>query len=166
MTPQNATPEATLEVSPPYGRFSAAYSAGAERGFSETMARFALQQAGSGQLPCRSVIDVACGIGAACEFFAVNGLQTIGTDVSPDMLERARAAAMVKGLAITYVEQDMRSLAVPEHVDLVTCMYDRLNFKTTPADLLNVIDLLKYEKVLMTEEAARRVEELWGKKAA
>jgi large subunit ribosomal protein L4 len=38
--------------------------------------------------------------------------------------------------------------------------------KTTPADLLNVIDLLKYEKILMTEEAARRVEELWGKKAA
>lgn len=38
--------------------------------------------------------------------------------------------------------------------------------KTTPADLLNVIDLLKYEKLLMTEEAVRRVEELWGKKAA
>lgn len=38
--------------------------------------------------------------------------------------------------------------------------------KTTPADLLNVIDLLTYEKLLMTEEAIRRVEELWGKKEA
>lgn len=38
--------------------------------------------------------------------------------------------------------------------------------KTTPADLLNVIDLLSYEKLLITEEAIRRVEELWGKKAA
>ncbi len=38
--------------------------------------------------------------------------------------------------------------------------------KTTPADLLNVIDLLSFEKLLMTEEAVRRVEELWGKKAA
>jgi large subunit ribosomal protein L4 len=38
--------------------------------------------------------------------------------------------------------------------------------KTTPADLLNVIDLLSYEKLLMTEEAIRRVEVLWGKKAA
>ena len=37
--------------------------------------------------------------------------------------------------------------------------------KTTPADLLNVIDLLSYEKILMTEEAVRRVEELWGSKA-
>ncbi len=38
--------------------------------------------------------------------------------------------------------------------------------KTTPADLLNVIDLLNFEKLLMTEEAVRRVEELWGRKAA
>lgn len=38
--------------------------------------------------------------------------------------------------------------------------------KTTPADLLNVIDLLSCEKLLMTEEAVRRVEELWGRKAA
>jgi large subunit ribosomal protein L4 len=38
--------------------------------------------------------------------------------------------------------------------------------KTTPADLLNVIDLLSYEKLLITEEAIRRIEELWGKKAA
>jgi len=38
--------------------------------------------------------------------------------------------------------------------------------KTTPADLLNVIDLLTYEKILMTEEAVRRVEKLWGKKEA
>jgi len=38
--------------------------------------------------------------------------------------------------------------------------------KTTPADLLNVIDLLSYEKLLMTEEALRRVEVLWGRKTA
>jgi large subunit ribosomal protein L4 len=38
--------------------------------------------------------------------------------------------------------------------------------KTTPADLLNVIDLLSYEKILMTEEALRRVEVLWGRKTA
>lgn len=38
--------------------------------------------------------------------------------------------------------------------------------KTTPADLLNVIDLLSCEKLLMTEEALRRVEVLWGPKSA
>ncbi|UCH42622.1 MAG: 50S ribosomal protein L4 [Dehalococcoidales bacterium] len=34
--------------------------------------------------------------------------------------------------------------------------------KTTLADLLNVVDLLAYKKLLMTVAAARRVEELWG----
>lgn len=38
--------------------------------------------------------------------------------------------------------------------------------KTTVARVLNVIDLLSYKKLLMTEPALRRVEELWGKKAA
>jgi large subunit ribosomal protein L4 len=38
--------------------------------------------------------------------------------------------------------------------------------KTTPADLLNFIDVITYEKILMTEEAVRRVEGLWGKKSA
>jgi len=35
--------------------------------------------------------------------------------------------------------------------------------KTTPAGLLNVIDLLSYERLLITEAAVRQVEQLWGK---
>lgn len=140
MTLQNTTPSTRPAVSLPYGRFAAAYAAGAERNFSETMARFALQQAESSGLPCRSVVDVACGIGAACEFFAANGLQAIGTDASHDMLQRARATAAAKGLAITYAEQDMRHLTVPGPADLVTCMYDSLNFMTTPADLRSAFE--------------------------
>ncbi len=140
MTPQNTIPGTRPETSPPYGRFAAAYAAGAERTFSQTMARFALEQVEPGQLPCRSVLDVACGIGAACEYFAASGLQATGADVSRDMLERARAAAAAKGLTVSYVEQDMRHLAVPERVDLVTCMYDSLNFMTTPADLRSAFE--------------------------
>ncbi|MFC1961815.1 50S ribosomal protein L4 [Chloroflexota bacterium] len=34
--------------------------------------------------------------------------------------------------------------------------------KTMPASLLNVLDLLSYKMVLITEAAVRRVEELWG----
>lgn len=139
MTAQRTTTEAPPVISQPYRRFAAAYASGAERDFSQAMARFALQQTetgrSSGRFSCRSVLDVACGIGAACEFFATGGRRTTGVDISTDMLERARAAAKAKGLAISYVEQDMRSLAVPERVDLVTCMYDSLNFMITPADL-------------------------------
>ena len=35
--------------------------------------------------------------------------------------------------------------------------------KTMPANLLNVVDLLSYRTVLMTEDAVRRVEQLWGR---
>jgi SAM-dependent methyltransferase len=140
MTPQNATASTGPDVSPPYGRFAAAYAAGAEREFSQTMARFALQQAESIGPPCRSVVDVACGIGAACEFFAAGGLQVAGTDASYAMVERARAAAAARGLDITYAEQDMRHLAVAERADLVTCMYDSLNFMTRPTDLRSAFE--------------------------
>jgi large subunit ribosomal protein L4 len=34
--------------------------------------------------------------------------------------------------------------------------------KTTPANLLNVVDLLKYDKLLLTEEALAVIERVWG----
>lgn len=37
--------------------------------------------------------------------------------------------------------------------------------KTLPASLLNVVDLLSYKTLLMTEAAVRKAEQLWGKKA-
>ena len=36
--------------------------------------------------------------------------------------------------------------------------------KTIPASLLNVIDLLSHKRLLMTEAAVDKVEQLWGKK--
>lgn len=36
--------------------------------------------------------------------------------------------------------------------------------KTIPARLLNIIDLTTYKKLLMTEEAVRQIEEIWGGK--
>ncbi len=36
--------------------------------------------------------------------------------------------------------------------------------KTIPASLLNVIDILSYKMLLMTEAAVRKVEQIWGKR--
>lgn len=38
--------------------------------------------------------------------------------------------------------------------------------KTTPANLLNVLDILSYKMLLMTVAAVRKAEQLWGEKAA
>ncbi|MDD5702748.1 MAG: 50S ribosomal protein L4 [Dehalococcoidales bacterium] len=35
--------------------------------------------------------------------------------------------------------------------------------KTLPANILNVVDLLSYQSLVMTEEAVRKAEQLWGK---
>jgi large subunit ribosomal protein L4 len=37
--------------------------------------------------------------------------------------------------------------------------------KTTPANLLNVADLLKYDKLLLTEDALAVIEQVWGSEA-
>ncbi|AHB13184.1 MULTISPECIES: 50S ribosomal protein L4 [Dehalococcoides] len=37
--------------------------------------------------------------------------------------------------------------------------------KTTPANLLNISDMLKNKQLVMTEEAVRQVEELWGQRS-
>ncbi|MGQ4619737.1 methyltransferase domain-containing protein [Nocardia sp. R7R-8] len=102
---------------------------------------FALQAANVGPGgPCTSVVDVACGIGAACEYFATTGLRTIGVDASPEMLEQARNSAKNRGQQIDYIEQDMRHLSVATKVDLVTCMYDSLNFMLVIDDLEQAFD--------------------------
>jgi large subunit ribosomal protein L4 len=38
--------------------------------------------------------------------------------------------------------------------------------KTLPASILNVVDIITYKRLLMTEAAVRRAEELWGGKNA
>jgi large subunit ribosomal protein L4 len=35
--------------------------------------------------------------------------------------------------------------------------------KTLPANILNVIDLLSFKSLVMTEDAVRKAEQLWGK---
>jgi large subunit ribosomal protein L4 len=36
--------------------------------------------------------------------------------------------------------------------------------KTTPANILNVVDILSYKMLLMTEAAVRKAEQLWGER--
>jgi len=39
-----------------------------------------------------------------------------------------------------------------------------VGIKTLPANLLNVVDLLSYRILVMTEAAVRKAEQLWGEK--
>lgn len=83
------------------------------------------------------VVDVACGTGVAATKFAVAGYHVTGIDRSPQMLDQARQRVAETGLTeVTLVEADMRDFALDEPAELVTCMYDSLNYLLEETDLL------------------------------
>ena len=54
--------------------------------------------------------------------------------------------------------------AEAEH-SVVMSARNLLGVKTTPVPLLNIADLLSYKDIIMTVDAVRKVEELWGVKS-
>ena len=69
------------------------------------------------------------------------------------------------------VRQTLRTLGVSSSALLVTAEPDAKLYrsarnlervKTTPASLINVVDLLSYKALIMSVDAAMRIEEVWG----
>ncbi len=84
----------------------------------------------------RRVVDLACGTGGSTLPWAERGCEVVGVDVSAEMLARARLKAAEKGLDIAFLQQDIRSLSLPEPVDLAVCFQDGLNYLLEAEDLL------------------------------
>lgn len=121
-----------------YAQLAEAYAASGEPAFSVRMAEFVLEWAGNLHPGMRRVADLACGVGAACLFFAEAGLDVVGVDRSSEMIRIARRCAYSSGAAVTFHVQDYRHYRTDEPVDLVTCMYDSLNFMQTEDDVRSV----------------------------
>jgi SAM-dependent methyltransferase len=60
--------------------------------------------------PARRLLDAACGIGTQALGLGARGFDVVASDISPASLERARREAASRGLAIEFVEADLRSL--------------------------------------------------------
>ena len=71
---------------------------------------------------------------------AASGIQITGIDRSGAMLAIARQKAERKGLAIAWIEADMREFAVTEPVDLITRFYDAINYLVEPDDVAAVFE--------------------------
>jgi len=68
-------------------------------------------------------------------------------------------AKMMKALKV----ETTAIVALPEFDENVVKSTRNLQgIKTMPARLLNVVDMLAYDKLLLTEAALRQIEELWG----
>lgn len=71
------------------------------------------------------------------------------------------------------MEQILKTLGIATSALLVTAEPDMNvvksarnleRVKTLPANMLNVVDLLSYSELLLTVDAVRRIEEVWGEK--
>jgi SAM-dependent methyltransferase len=82
------------------------------------------------------VLELACGTGRLTIPLAQDGHEVVGLDASPTMLRAAREKARVEGLEITFLEDDMRSFALPRRFGLVLVGCNSLAHLTGTEDLL------------------------------
>ena len=72
-----------------------------------------------GLRPGMSVLDVGCGLGLHAVELARLGISVVGLDLSPSMLARAASEAKELGLAIEFVQGDMREMTFDASFDAV-----------------------------------------------
>jgi SAM-dependent methyltransferase len=86
------------------------------------------------------VCDAACGTGLLMERLADGGRRVCGYDRSPAMI--ARAAARLPEVSVA--QADLREVPpFPGPFDLVTCVYDSLNYLLTEADLASALAMFR-----------------------
>jgi len=78
-------------------------------------------------------------------------------------LDEPRTKEMVRILAALGVDSSALIATSEPEENVVKSARNLPGVKTIPASLLNVIDILSYKMLLMTEAAVRKVEQLWGK---
>ena len=118
-----------------YDRYAEIYDRSGQIAFSLRMIPYLQQVLERHRLQGRSMLDLACGSGNVALSFAQQGWRVYGVDASAQMLAEARRKAAEQGLALLLSQQDMRSFVLPERVDLVTCLYDSLNYLLTIEDV-------------------------------
>ena len=83
----------------------------------------------------RTAVDLACGTGSVTAILARKGLQTIGVDMSEEML----TIASQKTSDAWFICQSLQQLRLPKAVDLAVCALDSLDYITDPEDCKEAI---------------------------
>ena len=79
----------------------------------------------------RTWLDLCCGTGSLLKLVCDAGFDAAGVDASPHQLRYARKTAPAARL----LRADVREFTLPERFDVVTCLFDSLNYLTTRRDL-------------------------------
>lgn len=84
--------------------------------------------------PVRRVLDIACGTGSHAIELERLGYDVVGSDISEDMLARARQKAQEVSSAVRFERQDMRTLELASGpFDAVLCLFDAIGHVQTTA---------------------------------
>jgi len=78
--------------------------------------------------------------------------------------DEPRTKEMVKVLAALGLDSSTLIVTSEPEENVVKSARNLPGIKTIPANLLNVVDILSYKILLMTEAAVHKVEQLWGEK--
>jgi SAM-dependent methyltransferase len=87
----------------------------------------------------RSWLDLCCGAGTLLQLASAGGFDVTGVDRSSHQLGHAAQKAPNARL----IQADIRDLAIPERFDVVTCMFDSLNYLLRLADIDQTIRVVK-----------------------
>jgi SAM-dependent methyltransferase len=126
-----------------YSEYASVYDASGQIAFSEQMIPYLRTILDRHPANKGALLDLACGTGTVAIAMALQGWQVIGIDGSETMLAQARTKALALGEAlpdgrVDWQQSDMRRFRLPQPVDLVTCLYDSLNYMLTSEDLVAV----------------------------
>lgn len=145
-----------MDADQAYHAYAPIYDCTGQERFGAHLAGLALAWFRKRRRTPQRALDLACGTGGAALVFAAAGIETVGLDRSPAMVQIARDRARRAGLAATFIEADMRDLAdlvaagtfqggaaqrsfiCSGRFGLVTCFGDAINYLTGDGDLERV----------------------------
>jgi ubiquinone/menaquinone biosynthesis C-methylase UbiE len=91
--------------------------------------------------PVRRILDIACGTGSHAIELEKLGYDVVGSDISEDMLARAREKAQAGRCELRFEKQDMRTLDVASRpFDAVMCLFDAIGHVQTTAAIKQTFD--------------------------
>lgn len=111
--------------------------------------------------PGAAVLDLCCGVGRHTLEFARRGFRVTGVDRTRAYLDRAAARAAEDGLAVDFVEADMREFRRPGAYDVVVNLFTSFGYFEDPDEdrrvLLNVHHSLAEGGVLLMDLMGKEV---------
>ena len=87
----------------------------------------------------RTILELACGTGSLSLELVRRGFSVTCSDISPPMLRRAAGKFRQSEMPVRIFAADIRTLPVTAYFDAVLCLYDSMNYLTTPDDFSKAV---------------------------